>query len=809
MWNARLLAGFAAAGLASLAIGVGAPCAEVLYAETSVNGVTAGVVAFEKTAEVVSAAPGVLRDLGLVVPAGASGPIALSTLPGVRYRLDVSTQALAIDAEPGALIGQQVEAGRAPSPPDRPSWGALLNYSYYAVAGLHAKPQLSAFGEARVFGPLGIATTSFTAHSDDRTFGSHLRRLETSLLIDDVAGLRRTVVGDFISTSLPWTRAVRAGGFSFATDFDLQPNLITAPLPRIAGASATPTTVDLYVDNVKRFSTRTRAGPFAISELPVMDGRGQVSMVVTDALGRQTVQNFAFYSASNLLRPGLTAYALEGGFLREGFGDRSDRYTNGFVTGSMRRGLTDHLTVEATATAGSAVQTAGVGLVAKAGEEALFTAAVNASSAGGVQAYASVRRETRRYSVFASIEQASRGFRDLASSADAAVTARAIQAGASTTTDWGSLALTYNRIATYRADTLGGRPRRSEVELIGANWSRTFAGLNFYANAFLARGADESKVFTVGFSLPFRPYASAGATLTGGDGRLQGVASALQSPPAEGGFGWRATATFAGLRDGGSRLEGEMRRLASWGEVGMGASAGEGGRYVAARFYGSGAMVFMAGLRPRLAARVGDGFAVVDTGAPGVEITVENVPVGATGADGRLLVPQMNPLVPSRVALRPESVGLDREISAVSAEVRPARRAGTIVRLPVRRTSSFQAKLTTPDGAPVVAGAEVWVDGISRTRVGYDGLAYFSDLGDARRVEVATPEGRCFVEIPDAKASSRQRDVVPLVCRPEPDDRLRPRLQPDGVDQRTFAELQRRGVSPELWPLRPKLGLRP
>ena len=799
----RAAAALLIAGLVWLA---GAPAkAETLYAETKVNGVAAGLTTLEKDGGDLFAAPAELQALGLAAPADG-GKLPLKALKGVSYTFDAPSQTLLITATPEALQGDKLSAGRRDGvvTPDRAPWGLLVNYSYYALATSGGGSQAAAYGEARVFGPFGVATSSFAARTDSGPYGGKVQRLDTAVMFDDIGGLRRTVIGDYISTSLPWTRSVRAAGFSIATDFSLQPNLVTAPMPRITGSSAVPTTVDLYVDNVKRFSAGAKAGPFAVTDLPVMDGRGQVSVVVTDTLGRQSVQSFAFYAASELLRPGLTTYAVEGGFLRENYATKDDRYTDGFVSAVARRGVTDHVTLEATATASREVQTAGVGVTAKAGEEALFAAAFSASARGGVQAYASARRDTRRYSLFAAVQYSAGGYRDLASSADASSTRRMVQVGASMPTRWGAVSASYNRVSTEWDGPGDKRMRRSDVELVGVNWSQSFGRLNFYANAFASGRGSRAKVFTLGFNLPFGRAGSAGGSVTTSGDRVQGNLSAAQAAPLDGGIAWRTNANFAGSRLGGSRLEGEVERTSGWGQVGAGASVADNGRNLAGRVYGSGSVIFMNSASPRFAARVGDGFAMVETGAPGVEITVENNLVGTTDAKGRLFLPQLPALAVSRVALRAETVDLDHEILLQTAEVRPARRAGAIVRLPIRMTNSLQVKLAAPDGQPIPPGAAVLIDGVSRARVGHDGLAYFSDFTGPAVAEVQTTTESCFVELPDVPAATSRKPIGPLVCRPSNPGRPVPDLR--RRDERpSIARLLRRSVATDVPRLQPKL----
>jgi outer membrane usher protein len=57
-----------------------------------------------------------------------------------------------------------------------------------------------------------------------------------------------------------------------------------------------------------------------VNQTPMINGAGRISLAVTDAFARQTVQSFDLYASDQLLAPGLTASAFEAGWLRKGYG---------------------------------------------------------------------------------------------------------------------------------------------------------------------------------------------------------------------------------------------------------------------------------------------------------------------------------------------------------------------------------------------------------------------------------------------------------------------------------------------------------
>ncbi len=170
-----------------------------------------------------------------------------------------------------------------------------------------------------------LSRLSDSSSGDTLADSARLDTTWTRSFVDSTSVLR---VGDSITGNLPWSRATRFGGIQLQRDFALQPDLITFPIPQFLGQAAVPSTVDLYVNGLRRYSGETPAGPFQLGTVPIVNGAGNAQVVVTDALGRQTTFDFPFYTTSQLLRPGLDDYSLELGFVRENYGVSSFDYAS-------------------------------------------------------------------------------------------------------------------------------------------------------------------------------------------------------------------------------------------------------------------------------------------------------------------------------------------------------------------------------------------------------------------------------------------------------------------------------------------------
>ena len=209
-------------------------------------------------------------------------------------------------------------------------------------------------------------------------------RLDTSWRHSNPDTLVTTRVGDAISSSLAWTRPVRLGGVQVSRDFSLRPDLITYPVPTLAGSAAVPSSVDLYVNNVRQYSGNAPSGPFVINAVPSVTGAGEAVIVTKDVLGRSVMTTVPLYIDSRLLSAGLADFSVEGGFVRRAYSLRSVDYAGDpSLSASLRYGLNAAVTVETHTEATIGVYNGGVGALWKVGEAGVLNGSVAASAGNG------------------------------------------------------------------------------------------------------------------------------------------------------------------------------------------------------------------------------------------------------------------------------------------------------------------------------------------------------------------------------------------------------------------------------------------
>ncbi len=147
----------------------------------------------------------------------------------------------------------------------------------------------------------------------------------------------------------------------WASDFALDPSFVTSPDLGISGVATSPSILNVYVNNVLVANgQQVDSGPFRLQNLPVINGEGQVELVVRDSLGNERTISVPYYNAPEFLRRGVSDFSLEAGFERPY--DQSLLSTgSGFFAASGRTGITDSLTASAVLAGDNLAKNAGLG----------------------------------------------------------------------------------------------------------------------------------------------------------------------------------------------------------------------------------------------------------------------------------------------------------------------------------------------------------------------------------------------------------------------------------------------------------------
>lgn len=679
--------------------------------------------------------------------------------PDTAFRIDEREQAINLEVPPAYLMSTTLRARVARRlEPTQSAFGGFLNYDLLGER-IEREYSLGGFFELGLYGAELVATTTQVVEEFDED-PSYLR-LE-STLIHDVPEDRLTYrLGDSISRGGQWGRPIRFGGLRVGSNFATQPNFVSFPTVSISGDAALPSSVDVFAANSARFSDEIPSGPFVIEDLPLVTGAGEVTAVVTDVLGRETVISQDYYTSPDLLKDGLHDFSLELGLPRQSFGEQSNDYDtdNPVATGTHRYGFSDAFTGELHGEFDPDRQALGLGFAAPLDVYGV----VNGAAAGSLDEgdtgglfQLGFERSARDVSLaaFGRItvgDYTDLGVDDDVLSSDAEARLRlSVPLG-----DLGTLSSSY----TYRR--FEDDP---DDHIVTGTYSVGISGIgSFNVTAFSTFGGDRETVVSANLTIPLGPRTSAsGRFQATSDSEYLGSVQARHTAPLEGGLGGFGSFTANGF----NRAEGGASYTSQVGVVSAAASYVEDDG-TGLRLNAVGGIAFADG-DAFLSRRIDDSFAVATVpGQEGVRVYSENRLIGETDANGRLLIHNLRAYETNRIAIDPRDLPLEAEVGRTRAEVAPRFRSGVTVAFPLSTTRAMLLEVRQGDGKPVPAGATLRLNGGEEIfYVGLDGEAVLRGAKRGDHVSLESDLETCgFVldrPIPDEPLA----DLGPFLCWP-------------------------------------------
>jgi outer membrane usher protein len=676
--------------------------------------------------------------------------------PGLHILVREETQRLEITAAPELLerVTLALDRGGPPKMSRRQS-GMYLNYESvidYADGDL----SLNGAVEAVVFTRHGVGVSNFVGHWTEGR--ADLVRLETSWIIDNPEKMTSLRIGDGITRGGIGGSPLRFGGVQWSRNFSVRPEFVTLPMATISGSAAVPSVIDILVNNNLQEQREVPAGPFTVSNVPVLTGTGEVQVVVRDVLGRETIISRPYYAAPQILRRGLHDYSYEAGFLREGFGLRSNDYGEFAVSGTHRYGFTDRLTVEVHAEASADTQVAGAAAGLLLPYVGLLDAslAVSHSDHGtGVLGGVGFEHRSGALSFGARAEVTTDDYRNLGLPEDRPAPSRTVRAFVGLPVSFGSLGASY-----LLREERGDGP---DIELIAANASIRLGALgSLHVSAqHLLAGRNETRL-ALFLAVPLGGRTSASAGVEFGPGGALATASVQRNLPFGEGFGYRAAASYGTF----DRVDGSLTYQSAFGSYDAEVTWIDG--KTGARAALSGA-VGIIGKDVFASRRLTQSFAAVRVGEfEGVRVYADNQLVATTNSSGLAVIPRLRPYERNVIRIDTTDLPWDATVLGGEKEVSPYQRSGVMVDFEARQAHGAIVKILLADGTALPAGAAVRIRGSDESFVSAPGgEAYLTGLADRNSVEAEWGSRRCRFVLPFAHSEDPQPRLGPFTCREE------------------------------------------
>jgi outer membrane usher protein len=697
----------------------------------------------------VRPATGVLRVAG-------SDYLPLNDVPGAICQFDPGRQLLSIAVPASSYQLTIVSGARHSAGEASASLGAFVNHDLRLTEVQGAGLGFSGVVETGISSNAGIFDNEFAVHG---TAGSYsATRLTTQFVSEFPDRIAALTLGDDVSATTTWDRPVNYSGVRWASKFSIQPNVEPYVLPSMSGTAAAASSIDLYESDVRILHADVDPGPFAIQNIPAIGAQGDLSMVVTDVMGRQHVVDQSFIFSTQLLLPGTSAYTYEGGFLRNDFGTQSNDYGPWFAAATDSRGITQQLTWDGHAEILQARQTMGTGLDygwRGVGVMSGGWAISNDHLYGrGALWYGIFQRQQHHYSLSAKVQGTSGNFQQLGSTPNQRPTALTAQ---------GQLSFLMSSASSINFGYLSQQNRSlKNFTSANASWNRRVhenayftAGMNYLA------GSKRPVLASVGMVFPIGARRMATVTSNLGGGAAPAAVDVSQQPPVGTGFGYRLHAE-AGA---GAQQDGRFSYQNNTGDYQMEFSQTSG--HAAFAIEEDSAIVIADG--HLLASRpITESFGIVEVpGGPGINVYANNHLVGRTNASGVALLPELTAYEDNVVRLDDEGVPISLGLDLEEKTVIPKSRTGVCVKFTAVHLTGALLILQDASQKSLPAGTEISEAGSKDTfAVAMNGEVFLPQISYPLRVKAKLADGACEVVVKKAPSGEPLPRIGPLVCVP-------------------------------------------
>ena len=304
---------------------------------------------------------------------------------------------------------------------------------------------------------------------------------------------------------------------------------------------------------------------------------------------------------------------------------------------------------------------------------------------------------------------------------------------------------------------------KNSSEILAASYSRP---LPFNASLFVTafKDFDDKRSFGVfgGLTMSFGGGITATSSVSRtGNGLSAGVEVIRSQPLETDSWGWRIR-DFEGATP--SRAASVSYR-SSVGRVDVGAQQINGATRATAQ--ADGAVAFLGG-GIFFADRINDAFAVVDAGAPNVDVFYENRPVATTGSSGMALVPYLRAFQNNSISIDAKNLAPDADVPRTKVNVVPSDRSAALVKFGIsQHARNAVVVVKGADGGAISVGARVRIgDGGEEAVMGYGGEVYLRGLKEQNTLLIDRPDGQsCRAEFEYRPAPGSRVLIDEVVCR--------------------------------------------
>jgi len=685
----------------------------------------------------------------------------LSQYPGLTYTVDKENLVIKLQIPVGFFKVNYIDVGASkintfvlPSP------GLFFNYNLLDTknAGPQPNNQFTGLFELGLFNSYGTGSMFFVNQNTPNT--ETWLRLTTTWRHDEPDHMWTLSVGDDVSASTNWTSSVNFGGVQWGTNFSTQPQFITFPQMGFKGQATVPSTLDLYINNSLVTQQQIPSGAYDISNIPYIDGYGNMHVVTTDILGRKSSVSIPFYASNLLLKTGLKNYTYEFGLIRQNLGISSFDYARFLGAATESIGLNDTFTLQWHLEGLSDQQTVGLAVFKQLWNLGVLNGSlgvshINAGNKDGGLLLAGFQRLTPTYSLSVSSQITTLYFTQEGIE-PGTFSPRLINIASAGTAILGT-SVSCNYVREINRDEPGN-------DLIIMTLSRNIffdIALSVSGQTNLSGTRNKGVFLTLTRSLGTD---TSGAILNSIENDVhQESVQVIRSLPQGPGYGYNFIGTT------GSSENNKLASVSYQNDIGTyqgGVTQNNGITSYSLNI--QGAAVYLGGQSYLMRNLNGNSFAVVQTpGFSNVDVYVNNQLSAVSDKNGNALIPDLLPYQETPIRIDPNTLPLNANIGETSVTVAPYYSSGIIVPFAVKSIRGVILTVKQSSGEFVPEGSVVTVPKQTEEYVvGSNGQTYLTNLDPTDRVDVNWEGHHCqfVLTLPPLDPKNPVPDLGTFIC---------------------------------------------
>lgn len=733
-------------------------------AQASPSGATDTLVAVEVNGKSISQAedawvgptghwftPEQWARFGVVIPEGLGEWVSAEQL-GVEVEFDTASQAVRLSV-PARLLPMQRLGHSRPRPTETSPQprGVFINYDLAGRWEQQGSWGVSLGHDARMAWGSGTLVTSGQLNATPE--GMSYIRGATTWYRDDLARGLSWAVGDVYTTRTPFGGSVSLAGLRVGTDRALRGGSWSS-VPTLGGLADTRSTVEIFLDQQRVGSYPVGAGPFEITDYPLVQGAGELSVVVRDEFGRERRSSDLIYLDRDNLPKGRTEWDVAVGLVREDPSGSS--YTTPALSATWARGMTDRWTTGASIQATPDAQALTLSQRAILGRYGALTADLSASSSpegSGHAASVGYEYQSRDWAFRANHTRYSDNYWQLSQEIHRDGPGWSVRSTTSLGASFTPRGKPWTVAASLIDVEFDGRERAQRLDLSG-RWRKGANDVGVGLSHDLAQGG--TGVF-VSWRHSFGNHRSLSTSLSSAPDPVVAMQLDGRSPWRDRDVAWSVGATH---RDGGDpSLYAIADTSFENGDLNLQARLQSESSMVAGRWQGS--------------VWLGEGGVAWQGPSPGSFVLVEvpgqaDVPVSfggsfeaTTNKHGVAVLPNAVGLASQEIRIDTRSLPMEIQVPQTTAEVVPSRRGGGKVVFDVSTESLVEVRVQR-DGLDVAPPARL-VSTEETVAVGHGGVAVLQKAFAGQYLTLEDGAGKCSLRLPEQLPGFDQ--VITLNCQ--------------------------------------------